>query len=68
MSLTAPGMKGVVTDFMSATPSATVALQAVSSPGAARHTAAILFSMSTSLYTDMDGMILRQTLTHNFSI
>ena len=30
MSLTAPGIKGVVTVFMDATPSATVAFQAVS--------------------------------------
>ena len=33
MSFTAPGIKGVVTDFMDATPSATVAFQAVSAPG-----------------------------------
>ena len=32
MSLTAPGIKGVVTDFMDTTPSATVASQAVSAP------------------------------------
>ena len=32
MSLTAPGIKGVVTDFMGATPSATVAFQVVSTP------------------------------------
>ena len=32
MSLTAPGSKGVVTDFAVATPSATVAFQAVSAP------------------------------------
>ena len=32
MSLTAPGIKGVVTDFADATPSATVAFQAVSAP------------------------------------
>ena len=32
MSLTAPGIKGVVTDFTDATPSATVAFQAVSAP------------------------------------
>ena len=32
MSLTAPGIKGMVTDFMDATPSATVAFQAVSAP------------------------------------
>ena len=33
MSLTAPGIKGVVTDFADATPSATVAFQAVSASG-----------------------------------
>ena len=33
MSLTAPVIKGVVTDFTYATPSATVAFQAVSAPG-----------------------------------
>ena len=32
MSLTAPGIKGVVTDFADATPCATVAFQAVSAP------------------------------------
>ena len=32
MSLTAPGIKGVVTDFTDATPSETVAFQAVSTP------------------------------------
>ena len=32
MSLTAPRIKGVVTVFMDATPSATVAFQAVSAP------------------------------------
>ena len=32
MSLTAPGIKGVVTDFKDAMPSATVAFQAVSTP------------------------------------
>ena len=33
MSLTTSGIKGVVTYFMGATPSATVTLQAVSAPG-----------------------------------
>ena len=33
MSLTAPVIKGVATYFMDATPSATVAFQAVSAPG-----------------------------------
>ena len=33
MSLTATGIKGVVTDFMGATSSVTVAFQAVSAPG-----------------------------------
>ena len=33
MSLTAPGIKGVVTDFVNATPSVSVAFQAVSAPG-----------------------------------
>ena len=32
MTLTAPGIKGVVTGSMDATPSATVAFQAVSAP------------------------------------
>ena len=32
MSLTVLGIKGVATDFMDATPSATVAFQAVSAP------------------------------------
>ena len=32
MSLTAPGIKGVATDFMGATPSATVVFQAVPAP------------------------------------
>ena len=35
MSLTAPRIKGVVTKSMDATPSATVMLQAVSTPGLA---------------------------------
>ena len=34
MSLTAPENKGVVTDFTDATPSATVAFQAMSTPAA----------------------------------
>ena len=33
MSLTAPGIKGVVTDFVNATPSVSVAFQAVSALG-----------------------------------
>ena len=37
MSLTAPGNKGVVTDFTDATPSATVTFQAVSAPDTCRY-------------------------------
>ena len=33
MSLTAPGIEGVATDSMGATPSVTVAFQAASAPG-----------------------------------
>ena len=33
MNLTAPGIKGVVTDFVDATPNAIVTFQAVSAPG-----------------------------------
>ena len=42
MSLTAPGIKGVVTDFIGVTPSATVAFQAVSAPAFILHRSAII--------------------------
>ena len=37
MSVTAPGIMGVVTDFADATPSATVAFQAVSAPAVSQN-------------------------------
>ena len=48
MSLTAPGTRGVVTDFTDATPSVTVAFQAVSAP------ANMVSMTSREIFTDND--------------
>ena len=56
MSLTAPGIKGVVIDSMNATPSATVAFQAVSSPAGRE-------GYRFHLWGDLFGKSLKGTLS-----
>ena len=56
MSVTAPGIKGVVTDFADATPSATVAFQAVSTPASA------LVSIPLHVYRSMYDLPLSYLL------